>query len=358
MAAQIADELYEAAFIPEKWPSVLVRIADAASSTGGALFVFADGAPARGKAVPRLQPLMKEFLADDSLRFSTAAARMSALQPASFVDVDSFLTPREIVEDPARIRLRALGFGAHACAAIALPTGEVAMYVFQRALKDGGYRPEHFAVLDGLRPDLARASLVAARLGLEQARGAVDALAMMRLPAAVLSGGKVKAANHLFERQGSIFAPTAFGGVAIAGGESDRLFQEALRATPAEPRARSLPVHGAAADSPVVVHILPLRRGAHDLFGGGDLLVVATAVSASALVPSPTILTGLFDLTQSEVRLATALAKGLSLKMAAEEAGLRFSTVRTYLNRIFRKTGTNQQSQLVALLKSAHPLQH
>ncbi|RUX78797.1 helix-turn-helix transcriptional regulator, partial [Mesorhizobium sp. M7A.F.Ca.US.005.03.1.1] len=39
------------------------------------------------------------------------------------------------------------------------------------------------------------------------------------------------------------------------------------------------------------------------------------------------------------------------------EAGLQFSTVRTYLNRIFRKTGTNQQSQLVALLKSAHPFQ-
>jgi DNA-binding NarL/FixJ family response regulator len=107
---------------------------------------------------------------------------------------------------------------------------------------------------------------------------------------------------------------------------------------------------------PVVLHILPLKRDAHDLFGGGDLLVVATMISASALVPSPTILTGLFDLTPAEVRLATALAKGLNLKMAAAEAGLQFSTVRTYLNRIFRKTGTNQQSQLVALLKSAHPL--
>jgi DNA-binding CsgD family transcriptional regulator len=31
--------------------------------------------------------------------------------------------------------------------------------------------------------------------------------------------------------------------------------------------------------------------------------------------------------------------------------------VRTYLNRVFRKTKTNQQSQLVALLKSAHPFQ-
>ncbi|MBZ9883702.1 LuxR C-terminal-related transcriptional regulator [Mesorhizobium sp. CA10] len=67
-------------------------------------------------------------------------------------------------------------------------------------------------------------------------------------------------------------------------------------------------------------------------------------------------MTGLFDLTPAEVNLVTALAKGHSLKAAAAEAGLQFSTVRTYLNRVFRKTGTNQQSQLVALLKSAHPL--
>jgi DNA-binding CsgD family transcriptional regulator len=49
--------------------------------------------------------------------------------------------------------------------------------------------------------------------------------------------------------------------------------------------------------------------------------------------------------------------RALTPKAAAAEAGRRFSTVRTYLNRIFRKAGTNQQSQLVALLKSAHPFQ-
>lgn len=63
-----------------------------------------------------------------------------------------------------------------------------------------------------------------------------------------------------------------------------------------------------------------------------------------------------FGLTRAEARLAAALASGRSLKEAAVDTELRFSTVRTYLDRIFRKTGTNQQSQLVALLKSVAPV--
>lgn len=230
------------------------------------------------------------------------------------------------------------------------------MFVFERGLNEGTHPSGSFALLNGMRPDMARASLVSARLGLEQARSTVDALAMIGLPAAVLAAnGRVRVTNALFDREKTLFVATAFGGVALADPNSNRLLQLALRAPENAPVLRSFPVRNAL-PPPVVLHVLPLKRDAHDLFGGGDLLIVATAISASALLPSPTILSGLFDLTQAEVRLATALAQGFSLKAAAAEAGLQFSTVRTYLNRIFRKTGTNQQSQLVALLKSAHPV--
>ena len=70
-------------------------------------------------------------------------------------------------------------------------------------------------------------------------------------------------------------------------------------------------------------------------------------------MPSPTILAGLFDLTPAEARLADALAQGQPLKDAASGANITFKSGRTYLDRIFAKTGTHQQSELVALLKSA-----
>ena len=120
---------------------------------------------------------------------------------------------------------------------------------------------------------------------------------------------------------------------------------------------RSIPVPARDDQPACVVHVLPLRRSAHDIFSGADILVAATTVSASNLVPSPGILMGLFDLTPAEVKLASALAGGHSLKSAAQQIGIQFSTARSYLDRIFRKTGTHQQSELVALLKSVQPLQ-
>lgn len=64
----------------------------------------------------------------------------------------------------------------------------------------------------------------------------------------------------------------------------------------------------------------------------------------------------LFELTPTEARIAAALASGMALKDAATLHGIRFSTARSHLENIFRKTGTRQQSQLVALLKSTQPL--
>jgi DNA-binding CsgD family transcriptional regulator len=59
-----------------------------------------------------------------------------------------------------------------------------------------------------------------------------------------------------------------------------------------------------------------------------------------------------FDLTPREADIAAGLAAGQSLKTIADQTGIQFSTARTHLGRVFRKTGTNQQSQLVAMLKN------
>ncbi|MER8825914.1 LuxR family transcriptional regulator [Mesorhizobium sp. M0938] len=64
----------------------------------------------------------------------------------------------------------------------------------------------------------------------------------------------------------------------------------------------------------------------------------------------------LFDLTAAEAKLATALASGRSLKEAAANSNITVKTCRTYLERVFSKTRTRQQSELVALLKSTEPL--
>lgn len=64
----------------------------------------------------------------------------------------------------------------------------------------------------------------------------------------------------------------------------------------------------------------------------------------------------LYRLSPREAIIAARLASGLSLKDAAAMEGIAMSTARTYMEHLFQKTGTHQQSALVALLKSLYPI--
>jgi DNA-binding CsgD family transcriptional regulator len=350
-------EIYEAAFVPEKWTKVLEQAVKLSDCFSGQIFLFSDNFSPRGKCLENVRPLFDDFISGDYWKFCDSAQEMCSLQPASFVHVDDFMTAEQIECDPARIRLRAAGIGAHLCTAIPMSSGEVVTFVFQRSVKDGVFKQEAVDRLDDLRPHLARASLVAARLRMERAETTVSALKTMNLPAAVMNAsGHVLATNDLLDRLSAIFIPVAYGGMAIGSASANALFQQAVVQHKVGQTIRSIPIPAEAGKPALIIHLLPLYRAAHDIFSGGDILVVATAVNASNLVPSPAIITSLFDLTPAEAKLAGTLAAGRSLKDAAGECRITVKSARTYLERIFRKTGITQQSQLVALLKSAQTL--
>jgi DNA-binding CsgD family transcriptional regulator len=364
MFDDLTDKIYEAAFVPDLWAGALEAAGNLSGSATGAIFLFSDGSPVRGRlsddpprkrnSLETVRFLFDEFVAGDSWKFSDPIQRMCAMRPASFVHVDDFLTHEEIEQDPVRIQLRAAGIGAHICSAVAMPSGELVTFVFQRWTRDGAYDQASGDRLDQLRPHFARAGLVSARLGMEQARATVSALEAIGLPAAVLTAsGRVLTANGLLETVPSVFIATAHGGMALANASADVLFREAVAHNQHDRVVRSIPIPAKDDQAALVIHLLPLRRAAHEIFSGADILVAATAMSASATVPSPTLLAGLFDLTPAESRLAAALSQGRPLKEAAAISNITVKTSRTYLERIFAKTGTRQQSQLVALLKSA-----
>ena len=95
--------------------------------------------------------------------------------------------------------------------------------------------------------------------------------------------------------------------------------------------------------------------GLYGISGPRHALIIAREIAPNLPDGFENHIRAVFKLTASEASLATALASGLSLKESAASAGIQFGTVRGYLIRVFRKTGTSQQSQLVALLKSMQP---
>lgn len=90
--------------------------------------------------------------------------------------------------------------------------------------------------------------------------------------------------------------------------------------------------------------------------GGSPALLIITDPERQQL-PATSALTALYGLTPREAQLAAMLIAGCSVDRAAEQMGVTRDTARTYLKRIFAKTDTARQSELVALLlRAAGPL--
>ena len=355
MQDDLIDCIYEAAFAPELWESVLNRLAATSESAAGSFLVFqSPDRPPFYRSTELTAPALAAFTSSEAWRTSRRSEVIFDRRNAFLAGLRFFYASDYVDIDGCSVdaALASLGLGAQLSTLIPLPTGEIASLTFERLRRDGRHRPDRIAALDDCWPHLARAGLIAARLRLERAQATASALQALGLPAAVLShAGRVRACNELFEAMGALFLPKAFGHLALADPAANGLVEAA--AANAEPIVRSIPVKAAAHRPPLVVHVLPLRRTARDIFSNADVLVIATQVRADGNLPSLGLLSALFDLAPSEARLAVALAAGKSLKATATEMGIEFNSARTYLARIFSKTGTTQQSQLVALLKSA-----
>ena len=125
----------------------------------------------------------------------------------------------------------------------------------------------------------------------------------------------------------------------------DAALAAAATGEPRIPGALALPRMGTDS-APDMITVIPFGSGPHALvvLGGG-------AWDADRAEPALRAL----GLTASERRLVGHLCRGRPLEDAAGEAEVTISTARTYLKRIFAKTGTHRQSELVALLTALSP---
>jgi DNA-binding CsgD family transcriptional regulator len=104
---------------------------------------------------------------------------------------------------------------------------------------------------------------------------------------------------------------------------------------------------------PLSVTVAPARSGRLSLFDRDpSVIVCVTDLEAGVRLPEQK-LRELFGLTPAETRVTIALFEGMSPQEAAENLGVSFHTVRVHLGRIFEKTGTHRQTELVRLMMRA-----
>lgn len=251
----------------------------------------------------------------------------------AFVSTASFLAPRPL--DPPASRARAAAPDAERVGLSGL-VGRAALLRFALKLaREDVAGP----CLETPMPDEAPTARLHAR-GL-----AAAALGLIDDPAALIApNGEVDAANAAFHagaaRLRPLFAAQFFaargGGAArprAAGGSRDEV--------------RVCPVEGG-------VLILFALREEGDADGGA--LAVLRAPQESGRCCESALLEQAFALTPAEARLACALMRTKSLPAAIRELGLKDKTGRTYLDRIFQKTGARSQLQLYAILMELYLL--
>jgi DNA-binding CsgD family transcriptional regulator len=62
------------------------------------------------------------------------------------------------------------------------------------------------------------------------------------------------------------------------------------------------------------------------------------------------VLKKLYGLTEAESRLAVMLLGGLSIEQSAQRLGITLNTARTHLKKLFLKTETNRQGELIRVM--------
>ena len=351
MNSDLVDRIYECAVAPELWPSVLDDLAQMTDSRGGLLFSARKALC--WTASDAVRDVFEAYVNDGwFLRCPRRPCLMSRSDPSFFVEQD-FWSEDQIEEDPIyRDFFRPRGLGWSAGTGLQVPTGDAIVFSVERSLERGPVEPEHVATLNALRPHLARSALVSARLGLQRAQGASDTLDALRLPAVLLNEtGEVIEANGWAQ---DLAEQVSFGAgqrLVLSDKAAQEMLSEALRAGHAATGAgrSSFPLRDPLGQAVLVLHLIPVRRSAHDVFGPSFALLLLVPVGRERTPPAD-LLRSLFDLTPAAARVAQGVATGQTLDDLAQAGGVSINTVRNQLRAVLEKTGCARQAELAALL--------
>ncbi|MDC7786798.1 DNA-binding CsgD family transcriptional regulator/PAS domain-containing protein [Rhodoplanes tepidamans] len=221
-----------------------------------------------------------------------------------------------------------------------------------------------------LAPHVRRAVQIGRTVTLGRAEAATFADTLDSLVAATFlvdATGRIVHANragHAMVAEGTVMR-AARGRLLAADGESDRLLQGTLAAAAAAAAAAagdggeggaSLPLPGPD-DRHHVAHVLPLTAGARRRAGAGYAATAAVFVCRARIEPpaAPEAIARLYGLTPSELKVLLAVFEAGGVADLAATLGISETTAKTHLRRLFEKTGTRRQADLVKLVAGFAP---
>ncbi|MDX8448071.1 helix-turn-helix transcriptional regulator [Mesorhizobium captivum] len=358
----IIGEIYDCVLNPEGWAGVMTRITEAvdAAYTTVALASTADN-HGRFAAQSAWDPVQMRVLQED-YDFDG----IPGLKAAVVGDID---TPVATLSHMSEAELQQTPFFQNwakpqglreACITKFVHTPDrIGLMGCTTRANRGIITVEEQRFLALLSPHLRRASLIGdlldqTRITANLYRETLDHLAVPVVLAsadgAILHANG--AADRMFSGQGPILSRNGLlqpQNPAVARALAEAMAGAASADASLGSRGIGLPV-SAPGQPPAVAYVLPLTEGtARAAFRPACAAVFVSTTTSSSPLPEA-VLTTLFDLTPAEARVLLRIGSGLSASKSASSLGISENTLKTHLNRIFAKTGTRRQADLVKLI--------
>jgi DNA-binding CsgD family transcriptional regulator len=359
--------VYDAAIDPSRWEGAIEKVAQFVGGAGGGLFCKDVGA--HHAAIPYRfgfqVPLPVEFF-----RQIYPAAEGHFLgdleQPIATTDLMPFaeLTQSELYRQWAEPQ------GFIDFVSTLLDRTAISAVIF------GVFRHQRNGVVDDrtrrqmrlIAPHLRRAVLIGRMFEFKAAEVATFVDVLDGLGAGMYlvdAGGRLihaNAAGNAILDAGDILACAA-GRLAARDAQVDRALRDIFAAAGQGDAALGIkgiavPLTGKDGEC-YVAHALPLTSGARRRAGVVYTAAVALFVRKAALTvaSAPEAIGSAFKLTPTELRVLLAIVEVGGIPQVAEAFGIAVTTVRTHVGRLFEKTGTARQADLVKLVASyATPL--
>ena len=210
-------------------------------------------------------------------------------------------------------------------------------------------------------PHIRRAVLIGQAIRLQTAEAATFADTLDGISASMMlvdARGRIVHANasgHAMLAEGSLLRATGGKLAANDHGAEEALYDVILAAGSGDAavgvKGIVVPLRTGEGER-YVAHVLPLTSGARRRTGASYAAVAALFVHKAALdKPSPPeAIAKTFKLTPSELRVLLGIVEVCGVPETAAALGISEATVRTHLLRLFAKTGTGRQAELVKLV--------
>ena len=243
-------------------------------------------------------------------------------------------------------------------------TGTSARIYVVRLVRSGAFGESAVSRFESLLPAIASATKVNARLSQLNVlnSAALQALDSLRMAVFFVNReGRVRFSNPAAEE-----LVRTHDGLRVEKGQlrgpreaDSRHLLTLVRAacTPEqEPEAaNSMTIIRSAGKRPLVVCVCGSAQGEGCHSGEGELAAIFAVNPDERYPASAVLLRVAYGLTAAEAEIAALVATGQGLVAAAEKQGISENTARTHLKRVFQKTGSTRQADLVRLLFNGLP---